>query len=84
MNGPTGTEFIGMIASEAASAARHAAEKRYEAADIIRDWIPDPADLSEMSNAQLTAVVTDLVAAVRALSGLPAYETPSENFRRTN
>ena len=79
MNGPTGSEVTYMIASEAERSANAAARTRYEAADIIKGWIPDPSDTAEMSK-----IITDLVAAVRVLSGLPAYETPSEHFRRTN
>lgn len=84
MNGPTGSEVTYMIASEAERSANAAARTRYEAADIIKGWIPDPSDTAEMSPAEMSKIITDLVAAVRVLSGLPAYETPSEHFRRTN
>lgn len=83
MNGPTGVEVIGMMANEASSYAREAGYRRVEAAQIIKRWVADPSPSDPpMTVEQMSEIVTDLVAAVRVLSGLPPYDVPRDKWGR--
>lgn len=85
MNGPTGAEVIGMMASEAASSARASDRNRQGAAEIMQKWIADPSSSDPpMTVEQMSEILTDVVAAVRVLSGLPPYMTPAGKWRRDN
>ena len=84
MNGPTGQEVIGMMASEGNRSARAIEQQQYEARRIIEKWLPTIDDLSTIDQETMGWIITDLVAAVRVLSGLPAYETPADQWRREN